>query len=431
MAQQIINVGASPDNGLGDPLRTAFIKANNNFTELYNSPTGGSAPNVYYVSKSGNDLNSGNALGQAFLTIARAVSVANNFIANNPTQRVCIFVKAGDYTEANPIAMGPNLTIVGDNLRSVSVRPASPTDDIFQVSNGDYITGITFRDHVSPAAAVAFVRSGAGVITTSPYIQNCSSITTTGTGMKVDGALAQGLKSMVTDSFTQVNQGGIGIHITNGGYAQLVSVFTICCQQGILVDNGGYCSITNSNTSFGTFGLVADGKTTLDNTGIVQGADQLGRNIVIGGLTAQPTSDQALSFDNGVTLYDIWSATTLSSGVSVVTISEELTAANPNGTQVRFYKRSAINASSHTFEWVGTGNNLATALPATGAMPIQENEVRQSGGGIVVFTSTDQRGDFRIGDQLTINGSSGTITGDAFDKSLFAVMTPYILAIEG
>lgn len=431
MAQQIINVGASPDNGLGDPLRTAFIKANNNFTELYNSPTGGSAPNVYYVSKSGNDLNSGNALGQAFLTIARAVSVANNFIANNPTQRVCIFVKAGDYTEANPIAMGPNLTIVGDNLRSVSVRPASPTDDIFQVSNGDYITGITFRDHVSPAAAVAFVRSGAGVITTSPYIQNCSSITTTGTGMKVDGALAQGLKSMVTDSFTQVNQGGIGIHITNGGYAQLVSVFTICCQQGILVDNGGYCSITNSNTSFGTFGLVADGKTTLDNTGIVQGADQLGRNIVIGGLTAQPTSDQALSFDNGVTLYDIWSATTLSSGVSVVTISEELTAANPNGTQVRFYKRSAINASSHTFEWVGTGNNLATALPATGAMPIQENEVSQSGGGIVVFTSTDQRGDFRIGDQLTINGSSGTITGDAFDKSLFAVMTPYILAIEG
>ena len=55
----------------------------------------------------------------------------------------------------------------------------------------------------------------------------------------------------------------------------------------------------------------------------------------------------------------------------------------------------------------------------------------QTNGGEVVYTSTDQRGDFRVGDQLTINAVQGTITGEAFDKSLFAVMTPYILAIEG
>lgn len=35
MTQQIINVGVA-DKGNGDPLRTAFVKANNNFTELYN-----------------------------------------------------------------------------------------------------------------------------------------------------------------------------------------------------------------------------------------------------------------------------------------------------------------------------------------------------------------------------------------------------------
>jgi hypothetical protein len=100
-------------------------------------------------------------------------------------------------------------------------------------------------------------------------------------------------------------------------------------------------------------------------------------------------------------------------------------------TPVSFYIRSAINASSHTFEWVGTGNVLVNALPATGAMPVQENEIVEEDGGAVVFTSTDQRGDFRIGNQLIINGSTGTITGDTFDKALFAVMTPYILAIEG
>ena len=35
MAQQIINIGSSANKGDGDPIRTAFDKANDNFTELY------------------------------------------------------------------------------------------------------------------------------------------------------------------------------------------------------------------------------------------------------------------------------------------------------------------------------------------------------------------------------------------------------------
>jgi hypothetical protein len=35
MAQQTINVGAAPNDGLGDPIRTAYQKCNNNFGELY------------------------------------------------------------------------------------------------------------------------------------------------------------------------------------------------------------------------------------------------------------------------------------------------------------------------------------------------------------------------------------------------------------
>jgi hypothetical protein len=431
MAQQIIQVGQAPNDGIGDPLRTSFIKINDNFSELYSGAIGGTVKNVYYVSKSGSDGNSGNSLGQSFLTIKRAVQVASAYLANYPAEKVCIFVKAGDYTEDNPILMPRNCTIWGDNLRSVSVRPLTPTLDIFHVQNGDYLSGMTFRGHVSPAAAVAYPSGGAGVITTSPYVQNCSSITTTGCGMRIDGALAGGLKSMVTDAYTQVNEGGIGIHILNQGYAQLVSVFTVCCNIGVLVESGGYCSITNSNTDFGTYGLVADGKVTLGNTGAVAGPDQVGQNILIDGLSAQPTSNQCLSFDGGVTLYDVWEATTLTGGASVVTISESLSVPFPDNTPVTFYIRSAINASSHTFEWVGTGDTLANALPATGAMPIQSNEVQELNGGSVVYTSTDQRGDFRIGGQLTINGSTGTITGTTFDKALFAVMTPYVLAIEG
>ena len=40
MAKQTINIGASANDGTGDPLRIAFDKVNSNFTELYNDDTG-------------------------------------------------------------------------------------------------------------------------------------------------------------------------------------------------------------------------------------------------------------------------------------------------------------------------------------------------------------------------------------------------------
>ena len=35
MAREIINIGTTPNDGLGDPIRTAFIKTNTNFSELF------------------------------------------------------------------------------------------------------------------------------------------------------------------------------------------------------------------------------------------------------------------------------------------------------------------------------------------------------------------------------------------------------------
>ena len=85
--------------------------------------------------------------------------------------------------------------------------------------------------------------------------------------MKVDGKAAEpgdeadiGVTgSMSVDSYTQFNQAGTGVSITNGAYAQLVSIFTICDDTSIFTGSGGQCDITNSNSSFGTLGLVSDG----------------------------------------------------------------------------------------------------------------------------------------------------------------------------
>jgi len=382
--------------------------------------------NVLYVSKSGNDtVYDGRSLDKSFKTIEKALSIA--------TSGTTIFVKSGNYVENNPLQVPAGVSIVGDNLRTTTVRPAVTNEDLFHVRNGCYITGFTFRDHVSPAAAIAFPSAGAGFITTSPYIQNCSSITTTGTGMRVDGSKALGLRSMVTDAFTQINNNGIGVHILNKGYAQLVSIFTVFCNIGILCESGGQCSVTNSNSSFGNFGLKANGVSELLYSGTVaSGVNQNFSTIQLENLSVRPRYGDVIKFDNHSFHYTVINTTPLVSNTSMVTVDIGLSTQIYTGNNVSFYQRSLITSSGHTFEYVGSGTEIATALPQTGGIPIQANEVidDDDGRGKVFYTSTDQLGDFRVGSELIFNRASGTITGDTFDRSLFAVLTPYILAIE-
>jgi len=113
---------------------------------------------------------------------------------------------------------------------------------------------------------------------------------------------------------------------------------------------------------------------------------------------------------------------------STITLEESASTIADNAT-VTFHQFSLITAAGQTFEWVGAGTNVNTALPYLGGIPVSENQVVQVNQGKVYYTGTDQRGDFRIGNDLVINRNTGTITGRTFTKSLFAVMTPYILAI--
>lgn len=285
-----------------------------NYGGLQGSPgVSDSVANVLYVSKSGNDINSGNSLVGSKLTIKSALAIA--------TYGTTIFVKSGDYVENNPMTVPDGVAIVGDNLRTVTVRPANKTQDMFWVNSGVYIAHMTFKDHESPGAAVAFNPDGsAGVIHHSPYVQNCTSMTTTGTGMRVDGNHAAGLKSMVVDAYTQYNQGGIGIHMLNRGNTQLVSVFTICCSVGFLCEAGGFCSITNSNSSFGIYALKSDGVSTTLYAGKVNGATA-GRTFVMDNLTTRPNVGDAVKFAGDDTYYTLASSTAFSSGGTAITIS--------------------------------------------------------------------------------------------------------------
>ena len=115
----------------------------------------------------------------------------------------------------------------------------------------------------------------------------------------------------------------------------------------------------------------------------------------------------------------------------IVELGEAVTRTDlfPDGSTVNFYQRSYISASGYLFEYVGAGSNYGS-LPQVGrADPVQNKETIQLNGGKVFFTSTDQNGDFRIGKGLVISQATGVLSGRTFVQSLYANMTPFILAI--
>jgi hypothetical protein len=284
-----------------------------------------SAPNVLYVAKDGNNDNNGTSIDNAKLTIASAVSIAQS--------GTTIKVLSGSYNENNPITVPPFVSIVGDSLKTVTVVPNNSTQDIFHLNKGTYLSQMTFSGHTAPSAAVAFPTGIAtnvgGGSWESPYVQNCTSNTTTGTGMRIDGSLAEELKSMVVDSYTQYNQGGVGIAITNNGYAQLVSVFTICCSEAITVHKGGQCSLTNSNSDFGTFGLVANGVSDLQFVGTAASATAGTDSVTVAiTTTTRPYEGQVVYFDE---LYQSVNTINVTNGGSGYTTAPTVTIAAPAG----------------------------------------------------------------------------------------------------
>jgi hypothetical protein len=573
-------------------------------TDVVRVGAGATVTNILYVTKDGSDTNTGKKLGDAKSTIAGAVAAA--------TAGTVIKIAAGTYIENNPITLPDQVSVVGDSLREVSITPQNQ-GDLFYVSNGNYIAEMSFVGSANTGAIFAFNPNVSKYINQSPYIQNCTNFIPNSTGMRINGNHAIGpIKSMVLDSYTQYNQGGIGISITNEGYAQLVSLFTICNDVAVYCGSGAACDLTNSNSSFGNYGLVGDGMGPIKYTGFVTsyasaGSDvfvlnlnvptynvsnatydntsgittittsanhnfSVGMGVTIAGLgfscignpsagiatypsgnsgyvfeiksvpasnqfvvnvgpsttpnqayvsggTAKiniirPYDGQVIYFDtlystvnkitvnsggsgyinrptvtfsapsvswgiaaqavasisNGSvtsidivssgrgytsaptftisgpdvgintatatlsilpTYYSIKSSTPISSGISTITLNESVPYAVGVGSTVPFFKQSRVLASGHSFEYIGSGTTIATCLPSTGGVSIQDNETDARNGGLVVFTSTDQSGNFRIGDGVIINQNTGTISGNFYSKSLFANVTPFILALGG
>jgi len=243
-----------------------------------------------YISKSASasDSNNGTSPNEPLATFAAAAAIAE--------QGDLVEVGPGVYVEAAlPIRWPRNVGILAKGLRNTTIKPATGQEmnGFFKVDSGFWCWGLEFANHQADSAtnqlswAVSFneladntsigASSLGAYILKSPYIQNCSSITAeddngnagststgdTGGGLLIDGAacaLNSPIRSMVVDSYTQVNLGGPGCLVKNDGYAQLVSFFGTFCTYHVRCETGGQVNLSGGGTSdFGTYGLMADG----------------------------------------------------------------------------------------------------------------------------------------------------------------------------
>jgi hypothetical protein len=152
---------------------------------------------------------------------------------------------------------------------------------------------------------------------------------------------------------------------------------------------------------------------------------QLGSEMIVENLTRVPGPGDNLRFGSiDDYVYKVLSAEILSGSAPNFTarllIAKDLDRSESpdHGVNVTIRQLySQVRLTGHDFLDIGLGNFEQTNYPDTlnpnGTVLAPENEVRESDGGRVFYTATDQDGNFRVGELFAVEQATGTVTLNA------------------
>ena len=490
--------------------QTLSVWSGSNWIGISSGGTFVTQPTVIWVDgENGDDNNDGHRIIDSMKTIKAAVTSAD---AGD-----IVLVAPGVYREVAPIDITVNnLSIIGQSLRSCFVHPTPATEEstMFRVNSGTQIANFsiagmkasgtrgghavdsdpTYGLPANQGWAISFYPNS--IIYKSPYVQNCTCFMDsgiynhtqaeynannslggffdpnnvnqggfggdrtsdmTGGGLYIDGndvSSSSPLRSMVVDSFTQINLDGPGALVCNNAYAQFVSFFGTFCHYHCKSLNGGRVNLSNCTTDYGRYGLIADGKSTsaLYSTVTSQAASAGDLYVDItkatapsswfgsGSFSTRPTDDMMMQI--GSDLYALTGSDILNSSgvvdntetnptgyrVHVIRTASANRSTNlglinnvASGDAVSFFFRSYISSGGHTFEYVGAGTDY-DAAPENGGQPVEANRTVERNNGAVWQSSTDHNGKFTVGNFMVVDQKSGlceinNINGLAFPTS--------------
>jgi hypothetical protein len=333
-------------------------------------------------------------------------------------------ILANDFTQINSDGRGVH-ALAGGRGEMVSVFTYYCAKS-FYAESGGFIRGLNCSSAYGEKGAEAD-----GTLTSESAI----SVTTRGEILKYDataflgGATESDIADTVTTSGTPVVAAIVGD--TSGATA---TVFRINVSLDYLhiesrtgnFTQGEVCTVTKDDSS--TYQITLDSSTG-DST-----AGQVGQ---IGPLIAVDSTDGTLSSTGVITVganiqftgdskyyrVSAVSETNTSNETALVRLTESVIIANAiadNTSSDVTTGFSNVRLTGHDFLDIGTGDIVSTNYPGGPAQAAdQTDEVEELNGGRVYYTSTDQKGDFRVGDLFRIEQATGvaTLNADAFDLS--------------
>lgn len=376
--------------------------------------------NIYYVAANGEDTNVGDHPMGAFASLKHALSVAD--VSTIP---VTIKILPGVYQEELPLYVPENVTIVGTDIRTCIIEPATSTQsqDVFHLNGQSGVENLTIRNFYYNAVnntGYAFrFAPGAIVSSRSPYIRNCTVITQ-GTAITEDdprgfasgdagrGAECNGIRldplaanvhpSMLFHSVTFITPGSIGLLIKNDCRVEWLNSFTYFASIGIKLENGpgrtvpgggagygGELRAIGSANVYGNYGIIADGVFCL--------AYLIGHNFAYIGTGKDVTNDSTkvieeqkwLELNNG----KVYVTSTTQSGE--FSVGDEFFVDFETGTTS--IGDDAINYEGLT-ELVINTNNQQTILNAefirTGNIRFRGNTIESTAGNINIVSATGE-----------------------------------------
>ena len=253
MAKQTINIGSSANDGTGDPLRTAFDKINDNFTELYNA-----SPATAQVTISGNQISANESNADLVLSgsgtgdvVAGAVRIHGTSITSDDSSQIQI---------NENLDVGGNITASGTlNVTGATTLGSTVTiGTSLALASGATVTGILDEDNMATDSAtqLATQQSIKAYVDSQVTAQDLDFACDDSTTLSID-----------LDSESLQFSGGTGI--TTAGTANTVTIgidSTVATLTGSQTLTNKVLTNPTINAATMTGAIAIDGVTIDDNT---------------------------------------------------------------------------------------------------------------------------------------------------------------------
>jgi hypothetical protein len=176
--------------------------------------------------------------------------------------------------------------------------------------------------------------------------------------------------------------------------------------------------ITNKVGTFGTGNNCTTTSGGLFTTAAGAAENVDGFILIVTGLSETPRPGGSISLAGDSIAYVIQSVTGTyvnSSSNMIIVLSQEKPTGSAPGTAITIrYRYSEVRLTGHDFLSIGTGGFTTTNHPGVPTQPAaQGNEVVETFPGRVYYVSTDQSGNFRVGEFFRIDQATGTATLNA------------------